>query len=252
MKKEKKKKISISYFHNLSIKPKSIKKEKDCYPVYCQLNFNGKNTKFSPSLSFGIISKKQFDSLFIQKVDKTFNKEILEFEKRLREIIKFEFQKLGTRFRLAGISNRLIFYNKEIDKTILEYCKSQIDKWAQSNFSYLSYVNEFIKQPTSNSFEEFYLKIHSLQNSTPELPLIIKNGYIAWKKICDFNLNIAKTNNFDWLVLNLRRDFSQYLNHEKSSYTILGELIYSPSDNLNYLNAIDNILMEILLDKSKK
>ena len=153
MKKEKT--ITIKHFVNFDVKPKMVDGD-EFYPVYTQIVYNRKNTKFKTKISGDpILVKKELelkDSNYLNK-----SNDILNQNDKIETIIRYEESILNDSFSLKGIGNRLVTYNSPIINIYKElYKNSSVEKYLKSVLTYDDYTYWDNLEDINSQIEQIY------------------------------------------------------------------------------------------------
>lgn len=197
------KKISFRYILNESVKPRIIKDYK-LYPIYIQVNYNRKNTKFSSSSLNGQISDttKEFFPLEVQKLK---NK-----EKIIIDIIRYEAKLIkGDKYSVKGLGDRLKLYTAYLVDILKQNLAKEADEYLMDTLSYRKYnliIEEQLGRKIPNPyFHNIFFWLLTVKEKYGidyfKDNIDASNKWVSVYRLIQFNWFISKTpialNNYD-------------------------------------------------------
>lgn len=272
---EKKKKISIRFVPNKVAGSKVIKrKNKKFYPAYVGVTFNRKTTTFPYEQSslfqwfmdeegenFICVTKPNEE--IIQSLDKSrMNKNLDRLTAKLIQQIEYEYGVFGDKYRIAGVHQRVLQYDKKLSVLISKEIEEEFLEFLKDRLTYRQFSDvEAWKQEQSKkdlwfslfpSDILFYLTEKAKLLSLSDIPVFIREkiyvfssflSYQEFRSSLDTHTKILSL--FDWLSdPTIQSSFLNYISQdleelqEIKSYLLL-ENIY-PSKTLEYLQSILN------------
>jgi len=167
----KEKKIGIKHYLNKNLKPVSSNGS-ERYPVYIQITFDRNNTKFAHPLSDlfddGYLTESEFENLFESKHDARIRASVENLEKGIRNVIRFEEQKLKNRFMLKGFADRFNGYFLSLTWIIEKSLQQLMDDFLKDELSEEEFESVSHKL---FSFEERYFMVK--RNFIEDLPEVM-------------------------------------------------------------------------------
>lgn len=151
------------------------------YPVYTQVIFNRQNNTFSSRWSINFwglygITQEEFTSLFIEKKDANFSKEIECKEKLIRDTIKYEINNYKEKFTLKGFGNRLPVYESGLIYVLNRFIISNVMNYLEDKITVKQY-----KELISIPYEDAVSDIEALMLNFDE-----HQFHIIYEKILSF------------------------------------------------------------------
>ena len=216
---QKEKTISVRNFVNYDLKTKIIN-GKEYSPVYVQVNYDGKNTKFKLEIQdypIYVATKLGLkDSSYI-----ALNDEILKQESLLKEIVLYEVKKHKSNFSLRRIGRRLRNYEKKLDYFFEALTKEDLERHLEDKMIY----KDYLKMLSIKSYNErlnfvwdyFKDDIKKLINEdVDQRTLTYILLFVLFNKLRypDGGENISNPftnmNYFDWVAKGGRKQFIEY------------------------------------------
>lgn len=186
--KEKDKNISIKYLVLDNFKPK-VKNGENHFPVYTQVVYKGKNTKFKTTIDGNPIYVSENRGLDDTAVT-NLSVELKEYKNRINAIVDFESYLLQRRFTLTGLGRRLSFYNQSIEGLLIDFLEiSGTNDYLQNKLTYKEYLEwESIKDLSKKimylhkiSYDKNKIIYEGMPEELtffPDTPFVIKNALV--------------------------------------------------------------------------
>lgn len=152
-----KKNVSIKYIVLDSAKPR-IKDGNSYLPVYTQVVYEGKNTKFKTTiLGKPVYVKENLGLLDTNFSD--FKMQLEEVKKLIETIVYYEVDLLKERFTLKGLGKRIQFYFQSIEQVFM----SLLDLWGVKDYlkSKLTY-NQYVEWEKIENLNQKGIYLHNL------------------------------------------------------------------------------------------
>jgi len=278
-----KKKVSISYFLNTSLKPKVYSDGTKRYKPYVQINFDGKNTKFrfnivTESKTEYLVNEKEFEDIFIKKIDAEMAKLLKQHDEMLKEIVYYEYDKLDSKFKLAGIQNRIWSYFKPLDEMFLFRVGNLFQNWAAEYVVHKDFKEIFLIQHSPEKipfFDEYRTTFNGkyLWDKNPKeiMPKDISDTIIGLTLFLNFKDDLIEQNIYDlksfqmfrtadWFVLDLKYQCFEFfmastgiLLYKNDRYGIgynkvAKELNFNLENRIDYFKKVDNLFNDNFLE----
>jgi len=140
------KKISIKHYLNFNLKPSNPDDTVDMYPLYSQVVYDSKSTKFRTFASlkylgagYGYakrVEPKILDGSFLDEME-----ELRKTDEAILKIVRYEIKKYKSEFTLKGLSKRFLVYGSPVLSTVSNSLRLSMDYFFGSKFTH----NEFLE-----------------------------------------------------------------------------------------------------------
>lgn len=198
MKREKR--ISVKFYVNEKLKPKEIN-DKTCYPVYAQIVYNTKSSKFK--LSIG-----QLETIYVEKKkglkDNRFiqlSKDLAYYEEKVKKIISYEVAN-KPKFSLKGISKKIERYEKPIKSDLYIQLENMMADFFKEVLTYREYIEYEKLTGTTAKIALFKSKVTAEKFSTYSTGKL----YLALLEFdrIDKLIGLKERTVYDWVIANKR------------------------------------------------
>ena len=165
----KEKKVSVKFFLNKDVKP-SLYDDVKLYPVYVRVTYNRKNTKFKAAIDQATLwIREEFEDHYL--LDEKNRKSFEEIEQALIDIVGYEAERLGDKFTLKGIGQRLEYYKISIYNCLQLLVSHHFNELLANHLTHNDYV-----ELKDLELQEKFDKAASLLGD--KLPTIITDQFI--------------------------------------------------------------------------
>lgn len=215
----KEKKISFNYFLNKRLKSRVYPDGLERFLPYVRINFNSNNHQCAFGLIYGdgTLTEDEFYRFFIERENPIINKEIEEFEERIIETIRIEFNLLSDKFKYRGLSQRSFNYYGPFLQKVEDCIKSEFTEYLMPMVSNET-IDLIVDTPDDIGFTYKVVKDTKQGGLINEIPESLRYLLIAyshliifdqWDKVEKRQSDIVRI--IDWFTGDLKDKFKNFL-----------------------------------------
>ncbi len=145
------KKISIKHYLNLKLKPSYPDGAVEMYPLYTQVIYDSKSTKFRTFNSLEFLGGTYFlakgeeenvsDGSFLKEMP-----QVVETDQVILRIVEFEIKKFKSDFKLKGLGKRFVIYASPVLSAVSESIVYGMNYFLGSKFTHNEFIEIFGQQ----------------------------------------------------------------------------------------------------------